>query len=355
MNCRYVLWIMLLASMILSFPSFSIYAEENQFDFRVEPIFPKSQIGNKGYYHFKGKPNDTITLQARVINDRKEELYVMIRSLNAYSGNQGILYQTQPILEGTVITNDEYQFTKVVKSPTDLTLAPLESKVIEFSVNVPDINGTLLGSMEFRIFQGTEELTKKEENSQLLIDQYKAVNLGVQVDVTDYQETPVLTLEKPHFSPEQISVMIPMVNKHPIVVPNISGTYEITKQEDKKFSLNGDIPPFKMAPMTTFHYPIRWTEGTLEPGTYQVTSTLDVNGNNQTYNQTFSIENQEVKETQEKMVERGQVEIAPKTFPWTTVIIALLLVMVLILFWMMKRSKTQRKDRKYPGQDPNEQ
>jgi hypothetical protein len=340
--------------MLLSFPSSTIYAEENDFEFRVEPIFPESQIGNQGYYHFKGKPNETVTLQTRVINDSENELNVTIRSLNAYSGNQGIKYQPEPILEGTAITKNEFQFTKFVKNPTELTLGPLESEVIEFSVNIPDLSGTLLGSMEFRVFQGTEELTKKEENSQLLIDQYKAVNLGVQAEVTDYQETPVLTLEKPHYSPEQIAIMIPIGNKHPIIVPNISGKYEITKQEDEKFSLNGDIPPFKMAPMTTFHYPIRWTEGTLEPGDYNVTFTLDVNGQTQTYEQTVSIKNEEVKETQEKMEERGEVEIAPKTFPWTTIIIVLLLVVVVIFLWMMKRTKPQRKDREYPGQDSNE-
>ncbi|MFT4416217.1 WxL protein host-binding domain-containing protein [Fredinandcohnia humi] len=353
MTYRMILWILLPSILFLSFPSFTVYAEENEFEFRVEPIFPKSQIGKQGYYHFKGKPNETVTLQAKVINDSEKELNVTIRSLNAYSGNQGILYQTEPILKGTAITNEEFQFTKVVKNPAELTLGPLESKVVSFSVNVPDINGTILGSIEFRVFKGTEELTKKEENSQLLIDQYKAVNVGVQVDVTDYQDIPVLTLEKPHFSPEQIAIMIPMENKHPVIVPNILGTYEITKQGDQDFSLKGDILPFKMAPMTVFHYPIQWTEGTLEPGSYHVTSTLGVNGKTQTYEQTFSIENKEVKETQEKMVERGEVEIAPKTFPWTPVIICLLVGIIVILLLILKRSKPKRKDRKYPGQDPN--
>lgn len=353
MKYRKILWI-LFPLIILSFPSFMIYAEGNNFEFRVEPIFPESQIGNQGYYHFKGKPNETVTLQARVINDSEKDLNVTIRGLNAYSGNQGILYQSEPILEGTAITNDEYQFTKVVKNPTELTLGPLESKVVEFSINVPDINATILGSMEFRVFKGTKELTKKEENSQLLIDQYKAVNIGVQVDITDYKEKPSLTLESPHYSPEQMSIMVPMGNPHPVIVPNISGTYKVTKSEDGSFSLTGDMPSFKMAPMTTFHYPIRWSEGTLEPGDFDVTFTLNVNGKDQTYEQTVSIINEEVKETQEKMEERGEVEIAPKTFPWTTVIIVLLIVVVAILFWMMKRSKSQRKDRKYPGQDPNE-
>jgi hypothetical protein len=179
--------------------------------------------------------------------------------------------------------------------------------------------------MEFRVFQGAEELTEKEENSQLLIDQYKAINLGVQIDVTDYKETPSLTLESPHYSPEQMAIMVPMDNPHPVIVSNISGTYKVTKRKDESFSLTGDMPSFKMALMTAFHYPIRLSEGTLEPGNYNVTFTLDVNGQTQTYEQTVSIKNEDVKETQEKMEERGEVKIALKTFPWTTVVIVLLL------------------------------
>lgn len=273
--------------------------------------------------------------------------------MNAYSGNQGIIYQEEPVLEGASITNDSYQFKKAAISPSEVILGPLESKVVEFSIEIPEIYDTLLGSMEFRVFQGTEELTQKEENSQLLIDQYKAVVLGVQVDVTDYKESPSLTLEAPLYSPEQIAITVPLGNSHPIIVPNITGTYSITKSKDESFSLAGDIPSFNMAPMTAFHYLIKWSGETLEPGEYHVTLTLDVNGNTQAYKQSLSIKNKEIIETQEKMEERGEIEVAPKTFPWTTVIIGILVVAIVILILIMRRPKTQRKDRKYPGQDPN--
>jgi hypothetical protein len=65
MKYRKILWI-LLSLMLLSFPSFTVYAEEITFEFRVEPIFPESQIGKQGYYHLEGNPNETTTLQARV-------------------------------------------------------------------------------------------------------------------------------------------------------------------------------------------------------------------------------------------------------------------------------------------------
>ncbi|MFD1739609.1 WxL protein host-binding domain-containing protein [Bacillus salitolerans] len=348
-----LLCLILLAFMFISYPIISVYAEENNFEFRVEPIFPDSQIGNKGYYHFKGTPHDTVTLQARIINDSEQNLNVIIRSLNAYSGNQGILYQTEPVLKGTEIINESFQFQKIATTPTEVTLEPLQSELVEFTLNIPNINGTLLGSVEFRVFKGTKELTQKEENSQLLIDQYKAINIGVQIDVTDYNETPSMELDKPFFSPEQIAIMVPMENSYPVIVPNISGTYKITKNEDTTFSMTGEIPSFKMAPMTTFHYPIRWSEGTLEPGTYDVSLSLDVNGSTQSYEQTISIENNEVQKTQEKMEERGEVAIAPKTFPWTTIMIVLFII-VLILIWMIKKPKSKRKDRKYPGQNPND-
>ncbi|WP_071392773.1 WxL protein host-binding domain-containing protein [Bacillus tuaregi] len=353
MKCRKPLWIFLL--IILSFPTSIVFAEENDFEFRVEPIFPQTQVEKKGYYHFTGNPNETVPLQARVTNDSKNELTVQIQGLNAFSGNQGILYQEEPILEGSAIIDETYQFQKAATIPSEITLAPSESKVVDFSIKIPDIQGTLLGSMEFRVFQGTEELSQKAKNSQLLIDQYRAYNIGVQVDVTDYSETPALTLKEPQYSPERMAIMVPLDNANPVIVPNITGSYQVTKSKDESFSLVGDISAFKMAPMTAFHYPIRWSGETLEPGEYHVTLTLDVNGNTQTYEKSLSIKNKEIQETQQKMEERGEIEVAPKTFPWTMVIIGILVVVIIILILMMRRPKkqSQRKDRKYPGQHPN--
>ncbi len=335
------------AFVLILFPRNTIYADENEFEFHVEPIFPKSQIGNKGYYHITAQPNSTVTLQARVINDSDQELTIAIRSLNAYSGSQGIIYQEEPVIEGTEITDERYQFRDATTTPTEeITLGPSGSEVLEFSVAVPDITGTLLGSMEFKVFQKTEEFAGGEDNSQLLIDQYRAINLGVQVDVTDYGETPSVKLEgTPTFSAEQTAILVPIQNTHPVIVPEISGTYEITKQDDAEFSITGNIAALKMAPMSSFYYPIRWTGGTLAPGTYQIASTLDVNGTAQTYEETISIGNEEVEETQEKMEARGQLEIEPDSFPWTMVIIiALLVIVIILLLVMILKSKKQRKE-----------
>jgi len=334
MRVQIFLW-MMFTFVLLFFPTSIINADDNDFEFRVEPVFPESQIGNKGYYHFEAQPNNSVTLQARVINESNRELTVTISSFNAYSGEQGIIYQEDPVLEGTSITNEQYQFKDVTTTPSEITVGPSQTEVVEFTVHVPEIIGTLLGSMEFKVFEKTEELAEGKENSQLLIDQYRAVNLGVQVDVTDYNETPSLILESPNFSSNQIAIMVPIQNNHPVIIPEISGTYEITKEEDADFSVTGNIPLFKMAPMTSFYYPIRWREGILGPGTYKIASAIDVDGISQNYEETFTIANEEVQETQEKMEARGQIEVEPDAFPWTTVIIIALLVVVILLLLLV--------------------
>lgn len=339
-----IIWIFLVLLFLSSLSSIT-FAAENDFQFRVEPIFPESQIAEKSYYHFKGKPGETVTLQAKIMNDSNKELTVQIRSLNAYSGNQGIVYQEEPTLTGTSITNDSYQFKKVTTYAPEVTLGPLESKIVEFSIKIPEISGTILGSMEFRVFQGTEELTQRDNKSQLLIDQYKAFVLGVQVDVTNYKKTLSLSLKEPQYSPEQMAILIPIENVHPAIVPNITGTYQITKRDDKDFSIIGDIPSFKMAPMTIFHYPISWLAKTLEPGDYHVTLTLNVNGNIQTYKESLSIKNEEVIETQEQMEKRGEIVVAPRTFPWTTVIIGILVIIIIILILKMGKTPPKEKDK----------
>ncbi|MEQ2528066.1 DUF916 domain-containing protein [Bacillaceae bacterium CLA-AA-H227] len=349
-------WMMIIL-LVLAFPPPFVYPAENDFEFSVEPIFPQSQIGNEGYYHFQGEPNQTVTLQARVINKSDQQMQVLIRGLNAYSSKQGIIYQEEPASDTTSIIEESYQFKNVITTPSEINLEPLETKIVDFSVKVPNISGTLLGSVEFRVFQGTEELANNEEQSQLLIDQYKAVNYGVQVDIGDYTGTTDISFGTPTYSPEQIAMMIPVENIHPVIVPNITGTYEITKEGDNDFSIKGELPSFKMAPMTTFQYPISWAEGTLEPGTYHVSSTLALNGQTKELEETVPIKNDAIEKTEDFMADRGEIEIKQQSFPWMYVIIGIAIIVVILLIWMLVKRKAKpksRKERQYPGQFPDE-
>ena len=305
------------------------YAEE--FDFQVKPIFPETQIGDAGYYHLQGNPNESITLQAEISNQSESEQTVVINSMNAFSGSQGILYQEKPVLTGSAILEEGYQFKSAVSHPEEVTLAPSESTVVDVAVTVPNLSGTLLGSLSFQVFKGTDSLTTETENSQLLIDEYRAINLGVQIDVTEYADTPDLAFSTPHFSPEQIALMVPMANNHPVIVENISGTYEITKTGEPDFSLTGEIPLFKMAPVTTFDYPINWANEPLTTGTYLLSSTFDVNGIAQTFEDEFVIEDSELEDTQKAKEERGEVEVEKESFPWLIAVIGLLLALIVAL------------------------
>ncbi len=70
--------------------------------------------------------------------------------------------------------------------------------------------------------------------------------------------------------------------------------------------------------MTSFNYPIRWSGEILKHCEYDGTFTVDMNENTQTFEQSLSIKNEDIKETQKKMDERGEVKVSPKTIPWTT-------------------------------------
>lgn len=332
--------ISLVLLLLLSSFSFPAYAEDSGLGFRVEPIFPKSQIEDVGYYHFKGHPGETITLQARITNQSEEPLKVLIQTFNAYSSDNGIVYQAEPTLEGTKILDKNYQLKQHVTTPAEINLAPLESKMMEFTVNVPDINGSLLGSMQFRIFKGTKALTEEGEKSQLLMDEYRALNYTVLVDIRDDGKEPSLHVTTPHFSPEQADIKVPFENQHPAVIKNISGSYEITNPEDDTFTVKGTIPTFNMAPMTVFEYPYQLENATLRPGTYTVKTILNVDGHKQTFKEDITIENNALKEAQENDVEgQNQTALEPNQFPWMYVIIGILLIVIGVLVWILLKTR----------------
>ncbi len=328
---RLILLLLLVTFSGFIFNTTSLEAATNEFDFQVEPVFPDSQIGNNGYYHIEAVAEEPITLKAKVINRSDKEMTINIHSMDAYSGSQGILYQKEAILQGSSITDDSYFFKQTITHPEKVILAPLASEVVEFTVNTPALTGTLLGSLSFEVFKGTESLTSETENSQLLIDQYRAINIGVQLDVSPISDTASLAFGPPSFSPEELSIRVPVENPHPVIINSISGSYTITKEGDASFSVEGEIPTFKMAPMTKFDYPIQWSKEPLLPGNYKITATFNLNGEEQFYNEILTVEQMDLDDAQTAMVERGEINVDPGIPLWIYIVIGTLLIILLVL------------------------
>lgn len=304
----------------------------------------QNQIGKVGYYHIPGKPGETVTLQARITNRTDKALEVKMVPLNAYSSNEGIFYQSPKEVDAKkyILVDERYGLAQYIKENPPLTLQTHQSEIVSVSLTVPNlVKGTLLGSIRFVVFAGTQEVKQSDaanKGSQLLIDKYQAMDTAVQIDLPQTADEPAVSFGNPTFNGDSANVNFDIINEGARIQDNISGSYEISDTTNNKL-FDGTIKSFKMAPMTRFQYPVPWNNKTLEPGNYVFTLKTNVAGKDITSTKDVSIENKAVQIALDKQVEINP-EIKPnRTTPiWIWIVIVLLVVIIILLFIRRKKS-----------------
>lgn len=328
------------------------YAQEQQFPFTVVPVKPSNQISRDGYFHIPVKPGTQVTLKANVTNRSNKTLDFTPYALNAYSSFQGIFYSTpnEKSLIKYSITDKRYEFIQYLHPLSKFSLNAGESKLVPFTVDIPKgLDGTLLGSIRFQIFVGTANMTSGK--SLLSIDQYQAVDTGIQLD---YDKKP--TLNKPihvdnaSFDPETLSATFDMTNTSSAILEGIEGDYDV-HTESNEILFTGKIEPFKMSPHSKLTYSAYWNNQSLKKGDYGINirlkgyepikSKLSVTGANL----------DRITEKQERL--KPTVEQTPFGINWLWVIIGLGIFLFIFLF-LRRKKKEKPKEENPPEQGEDE-
>jgi len=263
----------------LSFAPTQGYAASSQgYLFAAEMIPTANQIDAVGYYHVPGIPGETITLQAKLTNLSDQSIEIKAVPMNAYSAQDGIFYQNPQEVNMQLYTlvDDQYGMAQYMTVTSPIALSAYQTESVTFSVAVPNLDtGTILGSIRFVTFAGTDALQGKGEkngNAMMLIDKYQAIDTAIQIDLPQ-QVKASFTMGDPILSGDKITIKIS--NVAAVIQGNLSGTYEI---RDRKTTVlySGTILPFKMAPMSAFLFPLAWKHQELEAGTYTISIKLNV-------------------------------------------------------------------------------
>lgn len=162
---------------VFSFSPTRTYAAESQgYLFSVKVIPSTKQIGNSGYYHIPGRPGEEITLQAQLANNTTQLLEVKVVPMNAYSSQDGIFYQGPLEVNAQVysIIDEAYGLAQYMSKTNPIVLQPKQTEVVTFSIAVPElISGTILGSIRFIAFAGTQEVQKADVQNKSAHTTYK--------------------------------------------------------------------------------------------------------------------------------------------------------------------------------------
>ncbi len=296
-------WIALLLILTL-FPGTGLAAGD-EYPFLVEVILPENNIDRLGYYHVPGTPGDILVLQAKLTNLTDEALEVYAIPLNAYSSPEGIVYQSAEDVDArTCALDDEaYGMAQYISTRQSYSIAPKSTVTANIRIEVPDIEaGTLLGSIRFRVYNGTQEVQSEDaDGSTILIDEYLAVDTAIQIDLPGTVQ-PSVSAGVPSLT--DAGLRIPVVNQAALITEDVSGTYEVRDSKDAVV-LQGSAALRKMAPRTVWNLLEPWNSAWKE-GEYTLTMRLTVNGQAADVTQPFTVGEAAISQ----MIESQQYEAA---------------------------------------------
>ena len=166
-------------------------------------------------------------------------LQIHIMALNAYSGPEGIFYQSP--LE---VDTRSYGFAdargamaQYIDTADTILLVAGMSAILSVNVTVPDLDeGVLLGGIRITAEDGTRE------------DLVQSIDTAFEIDLPSEAEPSVVAGD---LEVAEHSIIIPVVNQSAAIAENVSAAYQI-QDETGAVVLEGNIALPEMAPLTEY-------------------------------------------------------------------------------------------------------
>jgi hypothetical protein len=209
--------------------------------------------------------------------------------MNAYSGPDGIFYQSPEEVNGLLysLVSEAYGLAQYVSVADSFTLQPGQTETARIKINVPQIDkGTLLGSIRFMFFAGTQEM-QKDNRGAILLDKYQAVDTAIQIDLTEKAE-PSVTAGTPALTEDGADLLVPLSNNSALIEQDVSMKYEIRDSRGATV-FHGEESSSKMAPMSLFKILIPLKSTTLLGGDYTLHATIVNNGQTHEFTEPFTV------------------------------------------------------------------
>lgn len=262
------------------FFSSSVSANNDGLPFYIEPIFPELQDeGITNYVSVSPQSDYKETLTFLITNKTDQKQEVSVNVLNAYTSSNGVIQYKTEETTYNLITDKKYEFNQYVDAPNSIELSGGESKYVYVNLDVPKVDGTLLGGISFKANNG--EVVEKSENISLQIKNEVNSIYGVAIH---FPTTSGVNFEvqSPFFDPlpSYFAVRLPVSFNSPIILDGVELEYEVFLEGEKLFFSKQDM---KFAPMTKTSFTLPFEHNEIKAGeTYTLKGKLsfeDAEGN----------------------------------------------------------------------------
>ncbi|MGX6961739.1 DUF916 and DUF3324 domain-containing protein [Vagococcus xieshaowenii] len=331
---RINIFLIVLVGFLIVIPSKS-YAIQAQYS--VETILPENQIDkNVSYFSMRMKPKQEQDIALSIHNSGNEKLNLIVEPHNAFTnGNGVIVYNEEKDLDKSL----KYPFTKLVSKKQEVQINPRESKVVTFSIKMPNeiFDGMILGGL--RVYKDDSNDIKETKSVQ--IRNKIEYEISVKLTETDNYIKPNINLIDvfPGLDNYNTSIFTKLQNNTATVIENLSVDTKIFKQNTKQPIYTLKKEKMRMAPNSNFDLAVRTGNKELKPGKYIAKITAQSNDYKWDLTKEFEIKKVDAKKYNNDAVNIEETSNINFYLLLLLTVLIVLLLLILLTVLLKKRSK----------------
>lgn len=248
---------------------FPLHTMAEEFTISVKPEIPSNQQGQvKGYFNVQMKPKEKKEYVIQVANKGDKDKIVDIQALDAGTAPDGKIDYTNvnPRLSSAIPT----KFTDLVTIKKELKVPANSVEKLKFLIEMPKESqpGIILGSI-FILDKGDKE-SDQEKTKGMAIHNQMGYPVQMMLSMTNEQVPAKLALDKVELRTHNghPSLAIPLENKNPNIIPDVTVTTEISKKGSGKILVTDEKTDNTIAPYSVFLHHVQLTDKKIKSGTY---------------------------------------------------------------------------------------
>lgn len=273
---------------IMTTIAFTVLANAEQLPVDVTPVLPKNQDSTvKNYISIQTKTKQfEQEIEFIVSNRSKEEVTIQIEALNALNSPQkGIQYTPNIKESNTRLLDERYALANYIEMDEQVTLKGGETKRIQVKIEIPELDGTILGAIGFKTLNKADETN----DEQFMIHHELNRVIGVQINA-ETNEKAELTVHDPYIEPMSAYYVIrlPLELTSSLLMTDVLLEYEVLDDKGNLLFESKKEPSFNIAPQTQTAFALPWRHDTLEENKeYLIKGELNYGNESLTFNKTF--------------------------------------------------------------------
>lgn len=312
---------------IMTTIAFAVSASAEQMLVDVAPVFPKNQDPEVKNYvslhvnesHFKQE------IEFIVSNRSKEEVTIQIEALNALNSPQkGIQYTKNTEESNTRLLDNRYALANYIEVNEQVTLKGRETKRIQAKIDIPELDGTILGAIGFKTLNKAEETN----DEQLMIHNELNRVIGVQINAEN-SELAEFVVHDPYVEPmpAYYIIRLPIELNSSLLMKDVLLEYEVFDDKGNLLFESKEEPSFNIAPHTQTAFALPWQHDTLEENKeYVIKGELNYGNESLTFNKTFDFnEARALKQGKGNSIGKPEIITDMSLYVWLTLALLFIL------------------------------